>query len=168
MIPGTTWAGTRIHRSGLVKETLMPHLLRRAFTLTELLVVVVVPRIGSREASSLVADARTGQVWLWTYTLNIADTCGYAHPRDAAQVDRCEHCGTRLDAANSEFGHQIEGTPAIEESLLAVPLRYGSQVVGVIVVLGKNQCLRDVGTARKDFSKKVFLEGADHRPNLVR
>ena len=45
------------------------------------------------------------------------------------------------DAANSEFGHQIEGTPAIEESLLAVPLRYGSQVVGVIVVskLGLDQ-----------------------------
>jgi diguanylate cyclase (GGDEF)-like protein len=45
------------------------------------------------------------------------------------------------DAANSEFGHQIAGTPAIEESLLAVPLRYGSQVVGVIVVskLGLDQ-----------------------------
>ena len=45
------------------------------------------------------------------------------------------------DAANSEFGHQIEGTPAIEESLLAVPLRYGAQVVGVIVVskLGLDQ-----------------------------
>jgi diguanylate cyclase (GGDEF)-like protein len=45
------------------------------------------------------------------------------------------------DAVNSEFGHQIEGTPAIEESLLAVPLRYGSQVVGVIVVskLGLDQ-----------------------------
>jgi len=45
------------------------------------------------------------------------------------------------DAANYEFGHQIEGTPSIEESLLAVPLRYGSQVVGVIVVskLGLNQ-----------------------------
>jgi len=45
------------------------------------------------------------------------------------------------DAANYEFGHQIEGTPAIEESLLAVPLRYGSQVVGVIVVskLGLDQ-----------------------------
>jgi diguanylate cyclase (GGDEF)-like protein len=45
------------------------------------------------------------------------------------------------DAANAEFGHQIEGTPSIEESLLAVPLRYGSQVVGVIVVskLGLDQ-----------------------------
>ena len=45
------------------------------------------------------------------------------------------------DAANYEFGHRIEGTPTIEESLLAVPLRYGSQVVGVIVVskLGLDQ-----------------------------
>jgi diguanylate cyclase (GGDEF)-like protein len=38
------------------------------------------------------------------------------------------------DAANDAHGRQIEGTPAIEESLLAVPLKYGSQVVGVIVV----------------------------------
>jgi diguanylate cyclase (GGDEF)-like protein len=45
------------------------------------------------------------------------------------------------DAANCEFGRQIEGTDPIEESLLAVPLRYGSRVVGVIVVskLGLNQ-----------------------------
>jgi diguanylate cyclase (GGDEF)-like protein len=45
------------------------------------------------------------------------------------------------DAANCEFGQLIEGTVPIEESLLAVPLRYGSRVVGVIVVskLGLNQ-----------------------------
>ncbi|HEY1565248.1 MAG TPA: HD domain-containing phosphohydrolase [Gaiellaceae bacterium] len=45
------------------------------------------------------------------------------------------------DAANCEFGHLIEGTDLIEESLLAVPLRYGTRVVGVIVVskLGLNQ-----------------------------
>ena len=45
------------------------------------------------------------------------------------------------DAANCEFGRQIEGTEPIEESLLAVPLRYGARVVGVIVVskLGLNQ-----------------------------
>jgi diguanylate cyclase (GGDEF)-like protein len=45
------------------------------------------------------------------------------------------------DAANCEFGAQIPGTPKIEESLLAVPLRYGSQVVGVIVIskLGLDQ-----------------------------
>jgi peptidoglycan/LPS O-acetylase OafA/YrhL len=39
-----------------------------------LLVVVVVPRLWPAEASSLVADARSGQIWLWTYSLNIADT----------------------------------------------------------------------------------------------
>src|SRR5205814_5817354 len=45
------------------------------------------------------------------------------------------------DAANCEFGRQLEGTDPIEESLLAVPLRYGSRVVGVIVVskLGLDQ-----------------------------
>jgi len=45
------------------------------------------------------------------------------------------------DAANCEFGSRIPGTPAIEESLLAVPLQYGTRVVGVIVVskLGLNQ-----------------------------
>ena len=45
------------------------------------------------------------------------------------------------DAANCEFGHRIEGTPVIEESLVAVPLRYGSGVAGVIVVskLGLDQ-----------------------------
>jgi diguanylate cyclase (GGDEF)-like protein len=57
---------------------------------------------------------------------------------------RCAELGESIvvgDALNNEFAHQIEGTPAIEESLLAVPLRYGSQVVGVIVVskLGVNQ-----------------------------
>ena len=57
---------------------------------------------------------------------------------------RCAELGESIvvgDAANYEFGHRIEGTPTIEESLLAVPLRYGSQVVGVIVVskLGLDQ-----------------------------
>jgi diguanylate cyclase (GGDEF)-like protein len=57
---------------------------------------------------------------------------------------RCAELGESIvvgDAVNSGFGHQIEGTPAIEESLLAVPLRYGSQVVGAIVVskLGLDQ-----------------------------
>jgi diguanylate cyclase (GGDEF)-like protein len=57
---------------------------------------------------------------------------------------RCAEIGESLlvhDAANCEFGSRIPGTPAIEESLLAVPLRYGSRVVGVIVVskLGLNQ-----------------------------
>jgi diguanylate cyclase (GGDEF)-like protein len=57
---------------------------------------------------------------------------------------RCAELGESLlvgDAANCEFGHRIPGTPSIEESLLAVPLRYGGSVVGVIVVskLGLDQ-----------------------------
>ena len=57
---------------------------------------------------------------------------------------RCAELGESIvvgDAVNYEFGHQIAGTPSIEESLLAVPLRYGSHVVGVIVVskLGLDQ-----------------------------
>jgi diguanylate cyclase (GGDEF)-like protein len=45
------------------------------------------------------------------------------------------------DAAHCSIGIHIEGTPTIEESLLAVPLRYGASVVGVIVVskLGLDQ-----------------------------
>jgi len=45
------------------------------------------------------------------------------------------------DAASCGIGVRIPGTPHIEESLLAVPLRYGSTVVGVIVVskLGLDQ-----------------------------
>jgi diguanylate cyclase (GGDEF)-like protein len=57
---------------------------------------------------------------------------------------RCAELGESIvvgDAANCEFGHLIEGTDPIEESLLAVPLRYGAHVVGVIVVskLGLDQ-----------------------------
>ncbi len=45
------------------------------------------------------------------------------------------------DAANCGIGHHIVGTPRIEESLLAVPLRYGADVVGVLVLskLGLDQ-----------------------------
>jgi diguanylate cyclase (GGDEF)-like protein len=57
---------------------------------------------------------------------------------------RCAETGESLrvgDAANCEFGYRIPGTPIIEESLLAVPLRYGTNVVGVTVVskLGLDQ-----------------------------
>ncbi len=38
------------------------------------------------------------------------------------------------DAAHCEIGRRVPGTEEIEESLLAVPLRYGPTVVGVIVV----------------------------------
>jgi diguanylate cyclase (GGDEF)-like protein len=52
--------------------------------------------------------------------------------------------GTALlvgDAASHEFGEQIEGTAEIKESLLAVPLKYGPRVTGVIVIskLGLDQ-----------------------------
>jgi diguanylate cyclase (GGDEF)-like protein len=45
------------------------------------------------------------------------------------------------DAANCEFGERIAGTAQIEESLLAVPLKFGSRVTGVIVIskLGLDQ-----------------------------
>ena len=45
------------------------------------------------------------------------------------------------DAARSEFGEQIAGTAEIAESLLAVPLVFGSKVTGVIVIskLGLDQ-----------------------------
>jgi diguanylate cyclase (GGDEF)-like protein len=45
------------------------------------------------------------------------------------------------DAARHEFGEQIEGTAEIAESLLAVPIRYGTRVTGVIVIskLGLDQ-----------------------------
>ena len=57
---------------------------------------------------------------------------------------RCVETGESIvvgDAVNCEFGEQLAGTESIEESLLAVPLRYGTQVVGVIVVskLGLDQ-----------------------------
>jgi diguanylate cyclase (GGDEF)-like protein len=38
------------------------------------------------------------------------------------------------DAAKCEFGETIAGTQLIDESLLAVPLHYGSRVIGAIVV----------------------------------
>ena len=45
------------------------------------------------------------------------------------------------DAAQHEFGEQIAGTAEITESLLAVPLKYGQRVTGVIVIskLGLDQ-----------------------------
>ena len=57
---------------------------------------------------------------------------------------RVAETGTSLligDAAQHEFGEQIEGTAEIEESLLAVPLKYGARVTGVIVIskLGLDQ-----------------------------
>ncbi|HEY6015249.1 MAG TPA: diguanylate cyclase, partial [Gaiellaceae bacterium] len=49
------------------------------------------------------------------------------------------------DALNCEFSSIIPGTEAIDESLLSVPLRYGSRVIGVIIVskLGLDQFEED-------------------------
>ncbi|HUG63713.1 MAG TPA: diguanylate cyclase [Gaiellaceae bacterium] len=57
---------------------------------------------------------------------------------------RVAETGTPLlvgDAASHELGERIEGTAEIEESLLAVPLRYGPRATGVIVIskLGLDQ-----------------------------
>ncbi len=99
------------------------------------------PRFSSRTESDLVPIAFLGELSTSTRSLSL----------DVLRIKvgvgitgRCAELGESIvvgDAANCEFGHQIEGTPAIEESLLAVPLRYGSQVVGVIVVskLGLDQ-----------------------------
>ena len=45
------------------------------------------------------------------------------------------------DAANCEFARILPGTDAVDESQVVVPLRYGTRVVGVIVIskLGLNQ-----------------------------
>jgi len=45
------------------------------------------------------------------------------------------------DAARSEFGEWIAGTAVIEESLLVVPLKFGSRITGVVVIskLGLDQ-----------------------------
>ena len=55
------------------------------------------------------------------------------------------------DAANCGIGHHIEGTARIEESLIAVPLRYGATVVGVLV-------LSKLGIDQFDSDDLRFLE----------
>jgi diguanylate cyclase (GGDEF)-like protein len=57
---------------------------------------------------------------------------------------RVAETGTSLlvpNALECEFAHRIEGTDELEETLAAVPLRYGSRVTGAIVIskLGINQ-----------------------------
>jgi diguanylate cyclase (GGDEF)-like protein len=50
---------------------------------------------------------------------------------------RCAQLGESLlisDAARNEFAMRVPGTEMIEESLVAVPLRYGKRVIGVIVI----------------------------------
>jgi HD-GYP domain-containing protein (c-di-GMP phosphodiesterase class II) len=50
---------------------------------------------------------------------------------------RCAELGESLligDAARNEFAMRVPGTESIEESLVAVPLRSGKRVIGVIVI----------------------------------
>ena len=42
-------------------------------------------------------------------------TCGYAH--DAADVERCEHCGTRLDGDTSDFPQRLLDQPMMRARL---------------------------------------------------
>ena len=56
-----------------------------------------------------------------------------------------------MSAANCGIGHHIAGTARIEESLLAVPLRYGANVVGVLV-------LSKLGIDQFDSDDLRFLE----------
>ncbi|HSX21670.1 MAG TPA: HD domain-containing phosphohydrolase, partial [Gaiellaceae bacterium] len=86
---------------------------------------------------------------------------------------RCAETGESFivgDAANCEFGNKIPGTEDIEESLLAVPLRYGSRVIGVIIVskLGLDQFDEDdlrllevlAGHAAVAFENATLFESA--------
>ena len=45
------------------------------------------------------------------------------------------------NALECEYGHQVPGTPAVEESIIAVPLSYGSKLAGLIYIstLGVDQ-----------------------------
>ena len=43
----------------------------------------------------------------------LCNVCGYAHPDDAATVDLCEHCGTRMDAETSELPQFLLEQPAM-------------------------------------------------------
>ncbi len=42
--------------------------------------------------------------------------CGYIHPRKRATADVCEHCGTRLDAATSDFPQALFDQPTVRAS----------------------------------------------------
>ncbi len=42
--------------------------------------------------------------------------CGYIHPGDAALVDLCGHCGTRLDADTSRFPQTLFDQPSVRVS----------------------------------------------------
>ena len=43
----------------------------------------------------------------------LCSLCGYAHDDEAVTVDLCEHCGSRLDAATSEFPQHLFDQPTM-------------------------------------------------------
>jgi HD-GYP domain-containing protein (c-di-GMP phosphodiesterase class II)/putative methionine-R-sulfoxide reductase with GAF domain len=93
------------------------------------------------DGEELVPIAFRGEFSAETAALPLELLCGRI---GVGITGRCAQLGEALrigDAASCEFGHRIPGTPVIEESLLAVPLRYGTSIVGVIVVskLGLDQ-----------------------------
>ena len=68
----------------------------------------------------------------------------YTTPVGVGITGRVAQTGESLlvpNALECEFAYKIPGTEELEESLAAVPLRYGSRVTGVIVIskLGSNQ-----------------------------
>ena len=46
----------------------------------------------------------------------LCQVCGYIHPGDDAMVDVCEHCGTELTGATSEFPQRLFDQPAVRTS----------------------------------------------------
>jgi len=43
----------------------------------------------------------------------LCNCCGYVHPSDAADVDLCVHCGTRLDGATSQYPQALLQQPTV-------------------------------------------------------
>ena len=43
----------------------------------------------------------------------LCKVCGYAHDDESVTVDLCEHCGTQLDAATSDFPQRLFEQPAM-------------------------------------------------------
>jgi ATP-dependent helicase YprA (DUF1998 family) len=46
----------------------------------------------------------------------ICHTCGFVHPRDEVQADRCRYCRTLLDAATCEFPQRLLDQPTVKTS----------------------------------------------------
>lgn len=43
--------------------------------------------------------------------------CGYIHPGDDSVVDDCQHCGTRMDGATSQFPQSLFDQPAVRTQI---------------------------------------------------